>query len=282
MKIRTSFVTNSSSSSFIIGRHDEDVTVNIVFNMLKTLYKEYLNKKDKFKEDCSHYGIEWVDGHFKFINGSAWDEKNKQINKRIEQAYGITTWDYFPEKEEWLDCETYKDYEKYWLNIYNQEKEAKEKGLKINHSHAPFSIVDFSKPSKFYALEDGSYCLENKKSTKSSQSDIFSWYVGCGDALFNNGMYEEIDGNLYDRDGEIVVPKCENHCDWCSYNDYKNESSFTCDEIIEKSKNGEITDDNAINMVLGKICIMSECGYIPDRIVDELREISRFSCNHMG
>ena len=67
MKIRTSFVTNSSSSSFIIGRHDEDVTVNIVFNMLKTLYKEYLNKKDKFKEDCSHYGIEWVDGHFKFI-----------------------------------------------------------------------------------------------------------------------------------------------------------------------------------------------------------------------
>ena len=59
-------------------------------------------------------------------------------------------------------------------------------------------------------------------------------------------------------------------------------ATFKCDEIIEKSKNGEITDANAISMVLGKVCIMSECGWIPDRIVDKLSDMSRFFCNHMG
>ena len=27
---------------------------------------------------------------------------------------------------------------------------------------------------------------------------------------------------------------------------------------------------------------VTECGYIPDYVVDKLREISNYSCNHMG
>ena len=43
MKIRSDFVTNSSSSSFIIGRHDDDITVDAVFNIMKGLYQDYLD-----------------------------------------------------------------------------------------------------------------------------------------------------------------------------------------------------------------------------------------------
>lgn len=283
MKLRSDFVTNSSSSSFIIGKHNDNITVDVVFNILKELYQEYLNKGNALKADCDKFGIEWVEGDgFKFKEGNSWDKKNEQINKQIERIYGINTWDGFHYSTDWMTCKTYKDYEKFWLRKFNEEKEAKERGEKVRGSYAPFSIVDFSETTEFYAIEDGSYCLEGKKSTKASQSDIFGWYVGCSNALFGDDYYEKIDGNYYDSDGTIVVPKCEDNCNWCSYNDHKKEKIFTCDEIIEKSKNGEITDDNAIAMVLGKICIMSECGWIPDRIVDKLKDISRFACNHMG
>lgn len=278
MKIRTDFVTNSSSSSFIIGKHDENITVDTIFNIVKELYQEYLEKRDALKADCDKYGIEWFEtGCFKFKSGNSWDKKNEQINKQIERIYGINTWDSFHWDYDWLNCENYKEYEKYWLRKYYEEKE---KGLR--GSYAPFSIADFSKSEDFYALEDGHYCLEGKKSVKASQSDIFGWYIGCGDALFGDEYYEKIDGHYYDRDGKLVVPKCDDHCNWCSYNEHGPKSDFTCDEIIEKVQKGEITNDNAIAMVLGKICVMSECGWIPDRIVDKLGDMSRFFCNHMG
>ena len=280
MKIRTNFVTNSSSSSFIIGRHDEDITVDIVYNILKGLYQEYLDKRDALKADCDKYGIEWVDtGCFKFKNGDSWDTKNKEIDKVVEKIYGINTWDSFHWDYDWLSCKNYKEYEEYWLNKFN---EAIESNDKTNHPYAPFSIADFSKCEDFYALEDGTYCLEQKKSVKASESDIFGWYIGCSDALFGEPYYKKIDGQFYDEDGNIVVAKSKEHCDWCYYIRRNKVKDFTCNQIIQSVKDGKITDENAIAMVLGKICIMSECGWIPDRIVDKLGEMSRFYCNHMG
>ena len=274
MKIRSDFVTNSSSSSFIIGKYNENLTVDTVYNIVKEFYQEYLNKRDALKADCEKFGIRWVEGSgFEFIDGKAWDDKNKKINKEVECIYGINTWDSFHWDYDWVSCETYADYEKYWMSKFVEAKECKEKGEKSKNIYAPFSIADFSKGCDFNAVEDGIFCLDGKKSTKASKSDIFSWYVGCSDALFG--------AEYYDKDEDIVVPKCEHHCRWC-YCEDTDDTTFNCNEILEKVKNGEITDDNAIAMVLGKICIMSECGWIPDRIVDELHKISRFSCNHMG
>ena len=40
--------------------------------------------------------------------------------------------------------------------------------------------------------------------------------------------------------------------------------------------------DKACLFLLGRICIHSECGYIPEYVVEKLSEVSEYACNHMG
>ena len=94
MKLRSDFVTNSSSSSFVIGRAGDNTTVDSVFHIVQEFYKEYLNAKNLLMADMDKYGIVYNKEKccFDFKNGNSWDDKNSKINKEIERIYGIDTW----------------------------------------------------------------------------------------------------------------------------------------------------------------------------------------------
>ena len=89
MKKRNDFVTNSSSSSYIIGKtEDTTVTKEVVYQLVKRLYREWLDDSDIVDEAEAYYDS--------------------------------------PEDLEWLVCETYEDYEAYWLaKIEAEEKKGR-------------------------------------------------------------------------------------------------------------------------------------------------------------
>ena len=259
MKLRSDFVTNSSSSSFIIGRANDNTTVDSVFHIIQEFYKEYFAARDMLMKDMDKYGLVYDEekGCFNFKDGNSWSDKNSQINKVIEKIYGIDTWCYWGKHEDWFEFKTYQEYIEYWMQkMGNAYKEN-------NHSytHAPFSIIDFTSKEKYIALHEGYKYAEEcsiEGPRLASDSSEFGWYLACGDRF---------------AAGEEHDPE---YCDYCSFD--KEE----CKKIREQFKTGELTNENALVMVLGKISVRSECGYIPDFVVDKLRKIANYSCNHMG
>ena len=259
MKLRSDFVTNSSSSSFVIGRAGDNTTVDSVLHIVQEFYKEYLNAKNLLMADMDKYGIVYNEEKccFDFKNGNSWDDKNSKINKEIERIYGIDTWCYFSFDTGWLELNSYDEYVQYWMN--KMEEAAKEDNR--SYMHAPFSIIDFDSTAEYVPLHDGYKWMNDGKVSGprlASNSSEFGWYLACGDRF---------------TAGEEHDPE---YCDYCSFD--KEE----CKKIREQFKTGELTNQNALLMVLGKVSIRSECGYIPDFVVDKLREISNYSCNHMG
>lgn len=123
MKYRTDFVTNSSSSSFIIDTKENYNSIEEIFQMLKMLCQEYLEKRQELIEYCKHDSrfVVTEDGEktrIEFAKKKPPIEEWRQVRDFIESQFGMHWFDIAYYKLDWLKCETYEEFLKYTENDY--------------------------------------------------------------------------------------------------------------------------------------------------------------------
>ena len=164
MKLRTDFVTNSSSSSFIISKTNEINNVEKLFQHLKVLYSNWIHNKEQMIEFCKN-SKEFIvttdeDGEIsiKSIYGYKNDEARDKSHKLCEilnEKFGMDYWDNLNYCTNWLSYDSYEDY----INGTKDEPY-------ISYYKKPFEIYNFSDISE--------------KNTEDINS-IISWYFPCYD-----------------------------------------------------------------------------------------------------
>ena len=202
VKKRNDFVTNSSSSSYIIGKtEDTSVTREVVYQFIKRLYKELIENPDT-------------------------------------EEFGYYSYSDF----EWLKCETYEEYEAYWLDKFSQKKEG---GL-----HAPFTIADFSQTQDVNWVHEG---RGKGKHDIDSDTEVLVWYHDYAYAAF----------------------RCDGFCNMC-------ENAKDCIPMQEEIKRRQIPEERACLYLLGRICIYSEDCFMPNYVQEKLCFVAEYACTHMG
>ena len=122
MKIRNGFVTNSSSSSFIIGKKDSNITVDDVYNIIKREIEEDISNKKTFLQRCEEFDIDYTtkkEGNYEYIT-ITYEAIKKSMQKKpafapwIDRLKYNNLWFYVDKEENELLFDTYEEYAKHW------------------------------------------------------------------------------------------------------------------------------------------------------------------------
>lgn len=246
MKIRNDYVTNSSSSSFILSKKDGQMTKTDVFVIIKNFYQDFIDKRNaliKHINSNPELGLDYKEkewyGHFCNKEGK-WDKESIAIAKELENTFGISLWDNFDLNYDWFECQTYEEYEQFWLKKFEEKSKF----------HAPFTIGSFEEDEIIW-LHWGA----GKKDVHDTgcTSELIEWYY------------------------EFVGEECNNKCERCSVWKEDREECRRQHDVISS-----VETENLCLTLFGDFCIYSESGYIPDYVVKKLADITEFYCNHMG
>lgn len=115
MKTRHGFVTNSSSSSFIISKKENLNSIDEVYLFLRTLFFEYIQKTNELIEYCksdNRFTVSEKEGRtvIEFAKKKAPYEEYRCASDFIQKTYGMHWFDVGYGTVDWLHCETYNDF----------------------------------------------------------------------------------------------------------------------------------------------------------------------------
>ena len=163
MKIRSDFVTNSSSSSFIINKIEKSEQTELydeAFNIVKNYFIEYIKKFEEMRKHLEKFGFKFVDGEFYDEKGrSGWEDRYDILNCELKDKYGLDMYEGYFFSTDWTECNDYEEYS----NFFDDEDDM------------PFELLDFRfKTNGVFNSADGIAC----------------YYIQCFDDIISEEKFD--------------------------------------------------------------------------------------------